>query len=187
MKNLAGESHFLGIGDMVFGQAPASIVTVLGSCVAITMYDPKQQLGAICHAALPKCLDQQCHSSYCKPGKHVACAVRVMLRQFARHSICRQDIQVKIFGGADMFAKQVNKPPLFAIGSMNDEAALRVLQQEGLTIEAMDTGGVSRRKVTFDMSTGRVMVEKARGLRPRNSIRENVTPPSSLYMPTHEH
>jgi chemotaxis protein CheD len=175
MKNLAVESHFLGIGDVVFGKAPASIITVLGSCVAITMYDPKLRLGAICHAALPKCLDQQCHSNCCKPGKHVACAVRVMLRQFARQGIRPNDIQVKIFGGAEMFAAQNNKTPLFAIGSMNDEAARRALQQEGLIVQAMDTGGTSKRKVTFDMSTGKVMVEKETGLLSRHGIQGEIT------------
>ncbi len=173
MKNRAVQSHFLGIGDVVFGKAPASIVTVLGSCIAITIYDPRQRLGAICHAALPKCLDRQCHADCCKPGKHVACAVQVMLRQFARHNSSRQDLQVKIFGGAEMFATQDNKPPLFAIGSMNDEAAHRALQQEGLTVQALDTGGTSKRKVTFDMATGKVMVERPKALPPGNRTSAN--------------
>ena len=158
------KSHFLGIGDVVFGQGPTSIMTVLGSCVAITMYSPSQRLGAICHAALPQCHDQQCKADDCKPGKHVECAVQVMLKQFTKQGVPLQDIQVKLFGGAKMFSHQI--PASLAIGSMNDQAARRIIQRAGLAIQAVDTGGTRKRKLTFDMGTGKVVVEKPKPVLP---------------------
>ena len=154
-------SNYLGIGDMVFGTGPNTITTVLGSCVAITMYDPSQQIGAICHSALPKCTAaHKCHSGCGKAGKHVECAVRVMLQQFSDQHIPKEKIQVKIFGGANMFSQVDQKDPCCLIGAQNEETARRVISQEGLTIEAEDTGGQCGRRIIFDISTGKVRVQK---------------------------
>lgn len=56
MKNLI-DSHtnniYLKPGEVVVARKPVLVSTVLGSCVAVTMFSPDCGFGAICHAMLP--------------------------------------------------------------------------------------------------------------------------------------
>ncbi len=158
---IVARAYHLGIGEMVLGTAPAAIVTVLGSCVAVTMYEPSRRLGAICHAALPQWgAAPKCHLQCDQSGKYVECAVKVMLKQFDRRQIFPKDIQVKIFGGANMFLQSEEIDCVYPVGSMNIESALSVIQDAGLKIIANDTGGNTKKKIIFDLATGKVFVER---------------------------
>ncbi len=161
VQKIPAQTYHLGISGMVFGSAPVAVVTVLGSCVAITMYEPTRRIGAICHALLPQCdLASKCRSRCDQPGKYVECAVKVMLKQFDRHNIYRKDIQVKIFGGANMFLQSDESVCIYPIGSLNVEMARRVIRDAGLKIVADDTGGKRKKKIIFYLATGKVLVEK---------------------------
>ena len=69
---------------------------MLGSCVAVTFVNRRTGLAAICHALLPASLSDNCF-------KFVNCALAHMLAQFESKQIGRKEIEVKVFGGADMF------------------------------------------------------------------------------------
>lgn len=161
MNAFAVSSNHLNIGDMVLGKAPHTISTLLGSCVAITMYAPSRQIGAMCHSALPKCRSaHQCHPGCGQVGKHVECAIRVMLNHFQKQKIPTKDIQVKLFGGANVLSLLDQKTNSWMIGSQNEETARRILTCCGLTVKAADTGGKRGRKILFDINTGKVSVAK---------------------------
>ena len=154
-------ANHLNIGDMVLGRAPHTISTLLGSCVAITMYAPSHQIGAMCHCALPKCRSAHCCQSGCgQAGKHVECAIRVMLCHFRKQLIPIKDIQVKLFGGANVLNQGTQNSDSWLIGAKNEKTARRSISLNGLTIKATDTGGTRGRKILFDINTGKVSVAK---------------------------
>lgn len=161
MNAPAISANNLNIGDMVLGKAPHTISTLLGSCVAITMYAPSHQIGAMCHSALPKCRSaHRCNSGCGQAGKHVECAIRVMLNHFKKHHIAAEDIQVKLFGGANVLSQGRKKNDNWLIGAKNEKTARRSISRSGLTIKATDTGGTQGRKILFDINTGKVSVAK---------------------------
>ena len=43
----------VGMGQAVVTRHPARLTSILGSCVAITMYAPRLQLGMLSHVVLP--------------------------------------------------------------------------------------------------------------------------------------
>jgi len=43
----------LGPGDLYFGDRRTRIRTLLGSCVAVTLWHPKAQIGGMCHYMMP--------------------------------------------------------------------------------------------------------------------------------------
>ena len=45
---------FLQPGDFYFGEAGTRIRTLLGSCVAITLWHPILHIGGMCHIMLPE-------------------------------------------------------------------------------------------------------------------------------------
>ncbi len=133
---------------------PACVLTVLGSCVSVTMFNERLGVGAICHALLPR-----------KTGggddfKYVDSSILQMIKAFERLKISRQEIEVKLFGGADMFQAEAGNYWLTSIGQQNVKTALRTLESENLRLLASDVGGRSGRKLYYYMHENRVFIKR---------------------------
>ncbi len=104
----------LKIGEVYIAKAPEIIWTVLGSCVAVVLYNQRLKIGAICHAQLPaqkhkgfKCSDAcpvKCltHVPESKEFKYVTCSIRYLLKKLSELGISKSDTIVKLFGGANV-------------------------------------------------------------------------------------
>jgi chemotaxis protein CheD len=148
------EVIYLHPAQMCFCDRPSRVETVLGSCVAVTMWNARLQIGCICHAVLP--LNE---SRNHEPLKYVDSSIHSMLRELEKHSSRRSDIEVKVFGGASM--RQL-APGRKSVGHQNVDAALAVLRQEGFTLRTSDLGGTEGRKLRFYSATGEVFVKRIR-------------------------
>jgi chemotaxis protein CheD len=146
---------------MYFAERPTLVVTVLGSCVAITMHSRRAGLGAICHGLLPSCKGQQQCSGDCLEGfKYVDCSVKRMAALFDQNGIVRREVEVKCFGGADMFKTDIKKRELVSVGKQNLTIAQKVLQDEGFSLNVSDVGGLHGRKILFYSHTGDVFLKR---------------------------
>src|SRR5262249_14323447 len=143
---------YLHPGQMCFCDQPTRVETVLGSCVAVTMWNPRLQIGCICHAVLPSS-----RGSDSEPLTYVDSSIQCMLNVLARHSSRRQDLQVKLFGGATM---RRLVPHQNSVGRQNVDAAMALLREEGFTLCTSDTGGTAGRKLLFYTATGEVFVKR---------------------------
>jgi len=148
------ELIYLHPGQMCCCEKPSRVETVLGSCVAVIMWNPQLQVGCICHAVLPWSERQKTD-----PLKYVDSSIHSMLRALEKHASPRCDIQVKLFGGASM--RQL-APGRTSVGRQNIDAALAVLREEGLTPRSSDIGGTEGRKLRFYSATGEVFVKRIR-------------------------
>lgn len=146
------ESIYLKPGELAVAERPALVSTVLGSCVAVTLFNPRLGVGAICHAMLPLAAG--------RPGfKFVDNSLQHMLQRFERLGVSRTELVAKLFGGADMF--QAQQPPATqTVGRQNVQAATTLLQQQGLRLVATDTGGRQGRKLLFYSHTGEVLLKR---------------------------
>ncbi|MGE4319509.1 MAG: chemotaxis protein CheD [Deferribacterales bacterium] len=146
---------YLKPGEVYFADESLVIHTVLGSCISITMYCRKIKAGIMSHCMLP------CSSESVKQGddcmKYVDCSVLYMNRLFLQKKIEKRDIEVKLFGGSDMFAPANST---VTVGQRNITAALSILDKLGYNISARDTGGAFTRKLYFSIDTGTVYQRK---------------------------
>ena len=134
---------------------------MLGSCVAVTMYGQKLGIAAICHAMLPACRTPEACTDRClERYKYVGCAVPEMIRWMRRYKMAARDIQVKVFGGADMISSLTRKETLQPVGGQNLAAARSALAKAGMRIMAEDTGGAVGRKIHFRTDTGEVFLKR---------------------------
>ncbi len=148
---------FLKPGEYYFGEMQAMVTTVLGSCVTVTMFNARKRFGAICHGLLPHCPDKDtCTKNFTTCFKFVDCSIRQILDRFKRHGIDTPDIEVKLFGGAHVFATQNS----LSIGKKNVQAARDALQEAGLHLTSYSYGGRATRKVIFNTGTGEVWLKK---------------------------
>ena len=148
------ESIYLKPGELTVAERPALVSTVLGSCVAVTLFSPRLGVGAICHAMLP--------SGDCAGDgfRYVDCSLRHMLAHFQRLGIKSGEMTVKLFGGADMFEAVNPNAGSLTVGMKNIRAATELLRLQGLTLAASDVGGRHGRKLLFYSHTGEVFLKR---------------------------
>lgn len=152
---------YLKAGEIRFSEKPVVIMTVLGSCLSVTMFHRSTGTGAICHGLMPGCGRQaECTVECADASRHVTCSIRRMVRQLDRLRIRRSEVEVKCFGGADMLGAAQNARPAASVGRQNIAAAQAVLTQEGFILVAKDVGGAVGRKIFFNTLTGEVLLKR---------------------------
>jgi chemotaxis protein CheD len=151
---------YLKPGDMHFGLEPARVVTVLGSCVSVTMYCRAERIGAMCHAVMPWFEEAAGKgTSSQEVFQYVDSSMEWMLVQFARIGIMKKDIEVKIFGGSEIFSGGNPGSGYISLGPKNVEAARKAIHEQNLKLKAWDVGGAQGRKVIFYTDTGDVFTK----------------------------
>lgn len=148
----------LNPGEWALAREPSLLVTILGSCVAVSLRHEPTRLAALCHAVLPE--PGQLRDDGDSP-RYVEAAILSMLRPFDAAGVARDSIEVKLFGGGEVLAAGdgvVRRAP--SVGAMNVEKARGVLARERLRIVAEDVGGVRGRKILFNTATGRVLLRR---------------------------
>ena len=144
--------HYLLPGELLVSETPTLVSTVLGSCVAMTVYAPTRKVGGICHAILPLGDDG---GSF----RYVDVSFRYLLHCFDCLDIPRRSLVIKLFGGACMFDGGIEARKM-TVGEQNVRTALDLLRQEGLRPIRQDLGGILGRKLLFYPHTGEVLLKR---------------------------
>jgi chemotaxis protein CheD len=142
---------YLHPGQVFVSPDPTEVTTVLGSCVAVCVFDPVLRVGGANHYLLPHWVGNG--SSSARFGN---VAVRSLIDRMVALGGQKQNLQAKVFGGActvDAFHDRADR-----LGAKNADLALRTLRQEGIPVVADDVGGRRGRKVIFHTDTGVALV-----------------------------
>ncbi len=151
LDRLATRETFLNPGDIACGFHQEVFGTLLGSCVAITLWHPRRRFGCICHfvlAAVPP--------SGGADGRYGTSAFALMQRDLVRHGVQRRECIAKIFGGGRMF----NTGSMVQdVGARNIDMARRLLADAGMVAAAENVGGNGYRRLFFDVASGDVWLK----------------------------
>jgi chemotaxis protein CheD len=150
---------YLRPGESYLARKPAIIRTILGSCVGVTFWSGRIGAGALCHAQLPRCPTNSPRGLNLETGRrYVDFSIRDLARQFDELGATRTEVQVKLFGGADvLLVGHTSKP---TVGRLNYETAIEVARAEGLQVIASSLGGISGLNIRFDTRTGEVLLRR---------------------------
>jgi chemotaxis protein CheD len=152
---------FLNSGELYVALEPSRVSTILGSCVAVTLYCEPAGLAAICHAMLPEPgHDKWARGGVEEPFRYVSLVVPAMIEEFAARGIPARWIEAKLFGGADTIGVRHR---LETIGAGNVARAAHILTEAKIKICRSSVGGGQGRKLHFDTETGVVLVANIRG------------------------
>lgn len=145
---------FLQPGEFYWGDADTRIRTILGSCVAVTIWHPKKQVGGMCHIILPqRCATHKRQASADKSAKYADEAITLMMDEMAKIKVRPRDCQVKVFGGSNMFPK-LHIDHKHNIGDRNLHAVLMHLADNDFMVSANHYGGEDSRYIIFDIWSG---------------------------------
>ncbi len=146
-------------GELYLTRTPAILRTILGSCVSVTFWSKRLGAGALCHGVLPRCpLAWPPGASLSDGHRYVDFSIRYLAQQFDALGARRDEVEVKLFGGADVLPLLRERADRPTVGSMNCQAAIDVLDREGFQVAASDLGGTRGRRIHFHTGTGVVLV-----------------------------
>ncbi|MCA1946327.1 MAG: chemotaxis protein CheD [Desulfovibrio sp.] len=161
MKHLAAHFPLLYLDPKQchVARTPTLVSTILGSCVAITVFDPVSQIGGVAHAFLPTRADYPDDAE--APCKFVDDALDRLLRTMHQGGAVLDCVEAKLFGGAEIMHREAGSGRSgIQVGARNVEMARRLLNQKGLQLAAQDVGGNQGRKLLFLSHTGGAWVKK---------------------------
>lgn len=147
----------VGMGQSGLALRSDQLRTVgLGSCVAVIIFAPRQQLAALAHCMLPS--SDELDVSH---AKFVQTAIPALLAQLET-SGGSVPFTAALVGGASMFPG-VSTEFMRDIAGQNITAARNALAAAAVPIRHEDVGGQVGRSVVVDPATQRVMVHTIRG------------------------
>lgn len=147
----------LAPGEFYFGEGYTRIHTLLGSCVAITIWHPIKHVGGMCHYLLPsRGLNQRSGQ-----GHYADEAMLLFLEAIHKMGTQAHEYEVKLFGGGNMFESLGHKISRVNVSQNNILTGQRLLKQHGFSsIKATDVGGSRHRKIYLELWNGDVWVQR---------------------------
>jgi chemotaxis protein CheD len=146
------------MADMKVESRPVTLITNVGSCVAICIHDSINKCGGLAHIMLP---DSSINHRDPLPSKYANTAVPALVKAIQEIGNGSFRFSAKIAGGANMFPNL--KSDTLKIGMKNVEAVKQVLTEHRIRLLAEDVQGTHGRRVSFNVANGSMCVRNGVG------------------------
>ena len=140
-------THVLHPGDVACAVGGDRLETLLGSCVAVVITDPRRTLGAMCH--IVHCGAKPSAAS--SAGASGAGALRRMYALLRARGIEPRLCEAWVIGGGNMFPGMYERSH---VGDDNAHWVLAALADDGVRVLWQDVGGNSYRRVGWTVGDG---------------------------------
>lgn len=150
-------------GEFYFGSGRTRISTLLGSCISITLWHPRQRIGGMCHYMLS---ERSRPPGAALDGRFGREACALFLQQMAAAGTRPEEYQAKLFGGANMLGDFAGEGR--DIGALNVALGRQWLAASQIALIAEHVGGNGQRKIRFDLWSGDVWLAAARNAEAEN-------------------
>lgn len=141
---------YLHPGELYASPGAANVKIIVGSCVAMCVFDPRLKIGGATHYLLPTSGGEGQPSP-----RYGDVAIATLLQELHKCGSRKQDLQVHLYGGAcvlSAFSNGAREP----IGEQNIRLANEILSREAIPVLRWDTGGSKGRKITMRTDTGEI-------------------------------
>lgn len=147
--------HTLHPGDVRCAERGERLQTLLGSCVAVVLTDPRRTLGAMCHVvhARPPVKGEEGNTA------HGDAAFERMAALLRARGIEPRLCEAWVFGGGNMFPSRVGPSAREGnVGAANVNWVLDKLYSWGIRVLGQDLGGNAYRRLAWTVGDGQPMV-----------------------------
>jgi len=149
-------TFYLHPGQIVASSEPCSVTTILGSCVAVCLWDGETGVGGINHFLLPHFAGNGSASP-----RFGNVAMDQLLAKLVDRGARREGLRAKLFGGACVL--EALRGMGGSLGPKNVDLARRFLLDTGIPVVAEDVEGDRGRKLTFQTADGSATVRMLSG------------------------
>jgi chemotaxis protein CheD len=151
----------VGIGEyaVAAGGADAIVTYALGSCIAVSVWDPIAGVAALLHFLLPESRINPARASL-QPAAFADTGIPLLFQEAYRHGLQKKRAVVHLIGGAEIGGGDASG--VMNVGRRNVIAARQVLWHNGVLIKAESVGGSQPRTVALSLKDGRVVITSGR-------------------------
>ena len=128
------------------------VSTVLGSCIAVCLWDARRRIGGMNHFLLPLWNGEGLASP-----RYGNVAIGKLLERMRELGCRPAALQAKVFGGGTMVQTGGG---LWNIGERNAMVAKDLLEEAGIPVVGRDVGGAQSRRIRFLTATGEVFLKR---------------------------
>ncbi len=140
---------FLLPGALYCATQPTIVTTVLGSCVAVCMWDSTRRIGGVNHFVLPRSRDGD------RSARYGDVAIDQLVQAMVGLGSRPADLGAKLFGGANVLPVSAMRD---TVGAQNVRLAEERLRGDGIAIKARRTGGETGLLIKFYTASGVALV-----------------------------
>jgi chemotaxis protein CheD len=142
----------LNAGEAYFSPKPHRIATLLGSCVAVCVWDPQRRMGGMTHSLIPSIREPSIQNPLLATDRAI---VSLIDRMVAAGSHAAH-LQAKLFGGFSPLASSDSA----SIGADNVRTAITVLEHYRIAIVAQEILGEGGIMIYMDTETGQIQARR---------------------------
>jgi chemotaxis protein CheD len=142
---------FIHVGEIYIGAKPTEISTVLGSCVAVCIYDTIQRIGGMNHYLVPLW-----NGNGLQSPKYGNISIPRLIESMESIGCDRSNMEAKIFGGGNVI--DVSSEEMM-VGRKNVLIAKEILRDYRIPIKASDIGGEKGRRIMMRSDTGKIFLK----------------------------
>jgi chemotaxis protein CheD len=146
------------IGEFHASRNPTVISTLLGSCVAVCLFDPVLRIGGMNHILMPGRADLKHFDTSARYGIN---AMELLINRIMNLGGSRLRLAAKIFGGAKTLSVISEE---YSMGRKNIEFVTEFLKNESIPIVNKDLGGNRSRRIWFHTDTHDVFLKRGRSV-----------------------
>ena len=138
-------TYVLHPGDVACAERGDRLETLLGSCVAVLLTDPRRTVGAMCHIV---------HAGGAVHGDttYAAAAFAQLRALLQARAIVLQLCQAWVFGGGNMFPDRYGAGG--HVGAANVRWVMQALADTGIELLGQDLGGACYRRIEWTVGPG---------------------------------
>ncbi|MFT7002775.1 MAG: chemotaxis protein CheD [Sulfurimonas sp.] len=142
---------FIHVGEIHIGARPTEISTILGSCIAVCLYDSISQMGGMNHYLVPLWNENGLQSP-----KYGNISIPRLIESMVNIGCDVNNMEAKIFGGGNVI--NVSSEDMM-IGRKNILIAKEILREYRIPITAQDVGGERGRRIMMRSDTGKIFLK----------------------------
>lgn len=147
---------YLKQGELAIVKGDTKVFTILGSCVAVVLWDKESRIGGVNHFLLPNWKHKGTPDV-----RYGDVAITELHDKTIMSGAVKSRLKAKIYGGASMLKLENSG---FQIGERNIAVAHEKLRELHIPVVEEKTGGHLGRKILFDPETGDVKVDEIRNI-----------------------
>ncbi len=148
-------------GEYYAANRPVTIRTLLGSCVAVCLYDPVSRIIGMNHFMLSnRRYARDIPVVISEAGRYGIHAMELLINEMLKLGARRPNLQAKAFGGGSICLSTEVKDNFFCVGDVNNRFILEFLKNDGIPLVAQDLGGEKARVIHFLYDDFSVHVKK---------------------------
>ncbi len=159
---------YIGPGESAVSDENVVISTLLGSCIAVALFDTVKQAGGLNHFLLPF---PKSGSVFSDSGRYGIHAMELLINDLLKLGVSRDRLHAKVFGGSAMLSYQ--EKAVYNVPGMNIRFIFEFLDLEKIPVDSYSVGGDLPRKVFFFPHTGKVLVRFTQKTLPALERRES--------------